>query len=165
MIELALATMIACESPTLTRGSSLAAEYVYTQTERARKRLRNSYSLGWGGEEVFTELEEVHQECLTSGWDGYQAEAVAPETYHLANEFLKALPLGIPVPSVSADPDGQIAFEWYVSPRKTVSVSISRDGDLHFSSLNGSSSVFGTETFYGKAPRNILEVIQRLKMA
>jgi hypothetical protein len=165
MIELAIATMIACESPTLTRGSSGAAEYVYSETERARKRLRDSYSLGWGGEEVFTALEEVQQECSVPGWDGYHADAVAPETHYLAKEFLKALPLGIPAPTVSADPDGQITFEWYRSPRKTVSVSVSPDGDLHFSALNGSSSVFGSEPFYGKAPRNILEVIQRLKIA
>jgi hypothetical protein len=165
MIELALATMIACESPTLTRGSSEAAQYVNSQTELARKLLRGSYALGWGGEEVFNELDEVQQECSETGWDGYHAEPVSPETHFLAGEFLKALPLGIPVPAVSADPDGQITLEWYISPKKTVSVSISGDGDLHFSSLNGSSSIYGTESFYGKAPRNILEAIQRLNAA
>lgn len=165
MIELALATMIACESPTLTRGSSIAAEYVTSQTELARKHLRDSYALGWGGEEVFNELDEVQQECSEPGWDGYHAEAVAPETHYLAGEFLKALPIGIPAPSISADPDGQIALEWYISPRKTVSVSVSPDGDLHFSALNGSSSTFGTEPFFGKAPRSILDVIQRLNAA
>jgi hypothetical protein len=163
MIGLALATMIACEYPTLTRGSSGTAEYVYSQNELARKRLRESFALGWGGDEVFNELDEVQQECSLPGWDGYHAQAIDPGTYFLASKFLKSLPLGIAAPSVSADPDGEITFEWYNSPRKTVSVSVSSYGDLHFSALNGSSSTFGTEPFYGKAPQSILELIQRLK--
>jgi hypothetical protein len=164
MIELALATMIACESPSLTHGSSFEAEYVSLESERVRKRLRDSFSLGWGGEGVFAELQEVNEQCSAPGWDGYRAEAIAPETVHLAKGVLMALPLGIPVPSISADPDGQITLEWYVSPRRTVSVSVSREGELHYSALFGSSSVFGTEPFYGNAPRNILEAIQRLNL-
>ena len=78
------------------------------------------------------------KDCSLPGWDGYSAEPIAPETHDLAGEFLKALPLGIPVPHVSADPDGQITFEWYKNPRCTVSVSLSPDGDLHFASLVGS---------------------------
>jgi hypothetical protein len=165
MIEIALATMIACESPNLTRGSSAEAKYVSCESERVRKRLRDSFSLGWGGEEVFSELQDVGDRCSLPGWDGYQAEAVAPETVHLAKSVLEALPLGVRVPSIAADPDGHITLEWYVSPRRTVSVSVSRDGELHYAALFGSSSVFGTEPFYGNAPRNIVEMIQRLNVA
>lgn len=165
MIELALATMITCEQPVLTRGYSREAAYVYIQGEKARKQLRDSYALGWGGESVFADLDEVQQECSEQGWDGYKATPVSPESHELAAAFLKALPIGVPVPSISADPDGQITLEWYISPRKTVSVSVSQEGELHFSALNGSSSTYGSEPFYGKAPRSIIELIQRLKAA
>lgn len=165
MIEFALATMITCEQPILTRGYSHEAAYVYNQGEKARKQLRDSYALGWGGEAVFADLDEIQQECSQVGWDGYNARPVSPESYELAASFLKALPIGIPVPTVSADPDGQITLEWYVSPRKTVSVSVSQESELHFSALNGSSSNYGTEPFYGKAPRSIIELVQRLKAA
>ena len=156
MIELAPATMIACESPTLARGTSPAAAYVFTEAERARKRLRDSYSLGWGGEEVFAELDGVVQACSIPGWDGYHALPIEDATHALATDFLKSLPLGIPVPAVSADSDGQITLEWHLSPRKTVSVSVSQDGELHFAALNGGSSTFGTLfTSLGKKPTEL----------
>jgi hypothetical protein len=165
MIELALATMISCETPSLTRGWSGEAIYVSQQSEQARKRLRDTYAIGWGGNDVFSDLEDVVKDCSLPGWDGYSAEPIAPETHDLASEFLKALPIGTPVPTVSADPDGQITFEWYKSPRRTVSVSVSPDGDLHFASLVGSKSLFGIVPFYGQAPNDVLELVHRLKAA
>lgn len=163
MIELALATMISCETPSLTRARSSSAVYVSNQSEKARKYLRNSYAIGWGGDDVFTELAEVASGCSLPGWDGYGAQPVNPETLAQATEFLKALPLSTPPPSVSADPDGQITFEWYKSPRRIISVSISSEGDLHFASLEGSKSFFGTVPFYGQAPTEIVEIVHRVK--
>jgi hypothetical protein len=165
MIEFALATMISCETPSLTRGLSDEAAYVAQRSEQARNRLRDSYAIGWGGTEVFSDLDDVVKDCSLPGWDGYGAEPIAPETHDLASRFLKALPIGTSVPSVSADPDGQITFEWYKNPRRTVSVSVSPDGDLHFASLVGAKSLFGTIPFYGQTPIEILELVQRLKAA
>jgi hypothetical protein len=77
------------------------------------------------GKGVFEELLKAFEECRKPNWDGYGAEAVREETYHLAHQFLVALPRSTPAPSIGAEPDGHITVEWYRSPQRTLSVSIS----------------------------------------
>src|SRR4030095_2307577 len=76
------------------------------------------------GQDVFEELLKTFEECRQPNWDGYEAQPVREETYRLAHRFLASLPLSIPVPSISAEPDGQITVEWHRSPQRTLSVSI-----------------------------------------
>ena len=89
------------------------------------------------GQDVFEELLKTFEECREPNWDGYGAQAVREETYDLAHQFLAALPLSTPVPSIGAEPDGQITVEWYRSPQWTMSVSISPDGDSHTQLCSG----------------------------
>ncbi len=86
---------------------------------------------------AFDELFQTFQKCREPNWDGYGAQPVSDWTYHLAYEFLKALPLGTPAPSAGAEPDGHVTFEWHRSPQRTLSVSISPHGELHFAALLG----------------------------
>jgi hypothetical protein len=76
--------------------------------------------------------------------------------------FIEALPLSMPKPSAGAEPDGHLTLEWYQSPRRVASVSISPDGDLHYAALIGSARAFGTERFLGDVPRVVLDVIHRV---
>jgi hypothetical protein len=80
---------------------------------------------------------------------GTAAQAVRKETYHLAHQFLAALPLGL-------------TFEWYGSPQRTLSVSVSPDGDLHYAALVGSAKAWGTDPFFGEIPKVIDTLIRRL---
>jgi hypothetical protein len=73
---------------------------------------------------VFEELLKTFEECREPNWDGYGAQSVREETYDLAHQFLRALPLSTPVPSIGTEPDGHITVEWYRSPQRTLSVSI-----------------------------------------
>ena len=111
---------------------------------------------------MFDELLKTFEECSEPNWDGYRAEAVRKETYHLAHQFLAALPLGAPAPSTGAEPDGHLTFEWYGSPQRTLSVSVSPDGDLHYAALVGSAKAWGTEPFFGEIPKVIDTLIRRL---
>jgi len=77
---------------------------------------------------AFEELFKTFEECRQPNWDGYGAQPVSAETYHLAYEFLTALPLGTPIPSIGAEPDSHITVERYRSPRQTLSVSVSPEG-------------------------------------
>ena len=117
-------------------------------------------TLGRG--KVFEELLETFEECRQPNWDGYGAQPVREETYHLAHQFLAALPLSAPLPSIGAEPDGQITVEWYRSPQRTLSVSISPDGDLHYAALLGSAKTYGTEPFIGEVPKIIFDLIRRV---
>lgn len=148
-----------------TRGSSETSRYVARQTEKGRHRLNESYSLGLAAKGVFDDLFSVARECSTANWDGYGAEAVTQETLSRANSFLEALPLGTPAPSAGAEPDGHLTLEWHHSPRRTLSVSVSPDGDLHYAALLGRRKAFGTEPFFGEVPTPILDLIWQITKA
>ncbi|HLE63593.1 MAG TPA: hypothetical protein VI750_10650 [Pyrinomonadaceae bacterium] len=114
---------------------------------------------------VFEELSQVFEQCRDPNWDGYGAQPVSEETYRLARQFLAALPLSPPLPSIGAEPDGQIIVEWHRSPQRTLSVSISSDGELHFAALLGSAKTYGTEPFTGAVPKIVADLIHRVTAA
>jgi len=114
---------------------------------------------------VFEELLKTFEECRQPNWDGYGAQAVREETYHLAHQFLAALLLSTPVPSIGVEPDGHLTAEWYRSPQLTLSVSLSPDGDLHFAALLGSAKTYGTEPFIGAVPKVVADLIHRVTAA
>lgn len=145
-----------------TFGSSSAAEYVVKRIAEGLAQLRNSNSFGAGIEAATEELRGVAEECSSTGWDGYGAAAIEQETIRQAERFLNALPLGMIAPSVGAESDGHITFEWYQSPRRIVSVSISPEGDLHYAALFGHSKTYGTEPFFGEIPSDVLKLARRV---
>lgn len=108
------------------------------------------------------ELFQTFEECREPNWDGYGAQPVREETYRLAHQFLAALPLRTPAPSIGAEPDGHLTAEWYRSPQRTLSVSISPDGNLYFAALLGSAKNYGTEPFIGEVPKIISDLIDRV---
>jgi hypothetical protein len=105
-------------------------------------------------------LLSVAEECSQPGWDGHRAEAVSQEAYRRAYLFVGALPSDVPTPAIGADPDGHLTLEWYQNPNRTLSVSISPSGELHFSALVGQSTAYGTEFFLGDVPPSLLELIR-----
>src|SRR5947208_1414199 len=116
------------------------------------------------GKGVFEELLKTFDECREPNWDGYGAQSVREETYDLAHQFLEALPLSSTVSSIGAEPDGQITVEWYRSPR-TLYVSISPAGELHYAALLGSAKTCGTEPFTGAVPKVVADLIHRVTAA
>jgi hypothetical protein len=115
------------------------------------------------GQGVFEELLKTFEECREPNWDGYGAQAVSEETYHLAHQFLAALPLSTPVPSIGAEPDGHITVEWHRSPQRTLSVSVSSEGDLHYAALLEAERICGTETFRARMPQVLADLIGRIE--
>ena len=127
--------------------------------------LSKSLYLGLGNE-VYGDLFDVSERCKRAGWDGDSAEPVMHDTYLNAYRFLESLPLGIQKqPSVGVEPDGHITFEWYKSPRHTLSVSVSPDGFLYFSALLGLQKTNGTRAFVGEVPKIIVDLIGQVYAA
>ncbi len=149
----------------LSRGASPTAEFIDSQTKSGYQRLQESYILGQQAKGSFNALYKVFVDCSQPNWDGYGAVPITEHTLLLAKQFLGALPLGIPAPSIGAEPDGHITIEWYRSTRRTLSVSVSPDGDLHYAALIGASKYYGTEPFYGNAPMVIVNLIHRVTFA
>lgn len=151
--------------PLTSRASSPAAHYIANEFGKNWRPLHRSYSLGIGGTGVLEQLCDVHDQCSAPGWDGYDAVPVTREAYVNAYRFIESLPLEFPTPTVSAEPDGHITFEWYSSPRRTLSVSISPEGEIHYAALIGAKKSYGTEPFSGEIPQDILGLALRVAAA
>jgi len=145
---------------TQTPGFSKSAEFVAIQASTNSHRMHQSSAIGIEG--VLQELAEVWVECRKENWDGFDAFPVTYDSLRNAQTFLKSLPLGYLRPSVGAEPDGHVTLEWHHSRRRTLSVSISPDGELHYAALLGPGRICGTELFFGEVPQIILEMIHRV---
>lgn len=108
------------------------------------------------------ELDALFEENSVNGWDGYDAVPIQIGSYNYSNKFIKALPDSLPLPSLGADPDGEITFEWYRSADKIFSISISSSGFLNYAYLNGLSREYGTEPFSGFIPTKITDLIKKI---
>jgi len=152
----------------ITLGVSDAAQYLYGATRESRQRLRELASFGIDPE-VSNELATVWEDCRKPGWDGFNAQPVTQEVLRNAYTFLESLSQD-PVPnasfpSIGAEPDGDLTFEWHKSARHTLSVSITADGDLHYAALFGPNREYGTEAFFDEVPDNIRRLISRVYSA
>jgi len=146
---------------TLTPGFSVPAEFVTEQNSICSRHLRESSAFGIGSL-LREEFSNVWEECRVANWDGYNALAVTQETLRFAYTFLESLPLGFPRPSIGAEPDGHLTVEWHQSRRRTLSVSISPDGELHYAALLGLGRTCGTEPFFGEIPESILDLVGKV---
>jgi hypothetical protein len=145
-------------------GASDEAKFLASRVSEGRQRLRQPYSLGMRPKGVFDELAEVTDECSAPNWDGYGSVPVSQDAFRQAYLFLESLPLGTPPPSVGAETDGHITFEWYSSSARIFSVSISPDGELHYAALIGPNKAYGTEAFFGEVPATILKLVNRVTL-
>lgn len=160
ILELALST--ALTTSTLTGGTSETAKYVESKRRDCREHVEHSQTFGSALEKARQELAQLSSECNEPNWDGYGAGPINPASYRNACRFLENLPLGVGVPSPGVDPDGELTFEWYRGPRRTLSISVSQEGDLSYAALIGSSRAHGREAFLGNIPRVIAELISRV---
>lgn len=144
-------------------GASDLAQFIATKSREARRALCETYTFGHAFDEALQGLIHIQEQCSHTGWDGYGAEPVRNKTIRSAYRLLEALPYGLPVPSIGAEPDGDITLEWYRSPRRTVSVSVTADDNLHYSALVGPNKQYGTEVFFEEVPATILDLIRRIQ--
>jgi len=146
---------------TATRGNTATAGYIDTTTQNQKGYFDQSVTLG--KQTAYNELFAFWQECKFPNWDGYNAFAVQEETVIKTYWFIEALPLGYPLPSVGAEPDGHLTLEWYSNARWILSVSISPEGMLYYAALFGAISERGSDYFWGEIPKSILELIKEVK--
>lgn len=128
-----------------TPGVSKFARHIAEDGSEINFRFQESITFGQAGNGVFSELETICEECRDANWDGYGALPVLPETYVQTRRFLESLELGTPPASIGAEPDGHVTLEWHHSRRRTLSVSIDPDGNLHYAALIGQKKRYGSE--------------------
>lgn len=147
----------------LTPGVSPEARRILRASNSGRREFQSSAA--FSNQVAFDELFDCWNDCRQPNWDGYGARAVTQDALNNAWQFLVALPLGCPLPSVGAEPDGDFTFEWHHSARRTLSVSVTPDGNLHYAALIGANRAYGTEAFFGEVPLAIINLIARVQSA
>jgi len=146
---------------TLTRSAGEAGRAVEEQICQFNRRLRKLATFGVESH-IRSELVEAFYECSKPDWDGYDALPVTYDSFQLAEKFLLAIPLGVPMPSVGAEPDGQLTLEWSIGVRRTLSISFDPCGELHYAALIGPGRMCGTEPFIDAVPATILNLIKEV---
>jgi hypothetical protein len=145
-----------------TRGVSDTAEFVVWLSAEYDRKWRASADFFVEMSKAHDSLLEVCGEASHPNWDGYTGSAVVAETCEMARRFLSVLPLGTEMPAVAVDADGLVSLEWYHSPRRTLSVSVSPDGEMYYAALVGASSRHGTHMFYDSLPRDLMDLIREV---
>lgn len=144
-----------------TRGESSAARFVDEQIADYNDSLQKSAALG--AEHLLREeLADVWEECRQPDWDAYHAVPVSTGSLNYARRILLAMPPGTRLPTVGAVPSGQITLEWHHSRRRSLTIIVSGDGDLHYAALLGPGRTSGTEPFFAEVPQVILDLIARV---
>ena len=145
------------------RGVSESARYVDQTTRKERARLHEPET--FSKQSAYDAIWDTWQPCRKTNWDGEEADAIEQETFRLAYFLIEALPTGFPLPTISAEPDGHLSFEWYRNPRRLLSVSISPNGTLYWAALVGSEDSRGSCQFFDEFPPTILQWIGRVCFA
>lgn len=143
-----------------TLGFGAESKTIARATREYRAELRKLTA--FGNRPAIDELNDVWEECRKPGWDGYGALPVEQTTLTAAYQLLDSLPLGFPLPSIGAEPDGQLTLEWRTGPHRVLSVSVDPDGYLHYAGLFGTNKRYGTLTFFSTAPAELLQLVLEL---
>jgi hypothetical protein len=147
--------------PWVDRGISNEAGALRKLTITAAE-FRNSVTLGEPKRVAQQALDAACIAAQEDNWDGMGSAQVEPSTYSYASQFLHILPAHLPVTDIAVDTDGEILFEWDHGPRKTFSVSVSRDGTLTFAGLIGQAKIHGTEHLHEALPLVVAHFLERV---
>ena len=150
-------------SITMDRGVSDSARYVDKTTREVRARLQDPAT--FSKQSAYDALWDAWQPCQEADWDNEAADPINAKTFGIAFRLIEALPTGFPLPTVCAEPDGHLSFEWYKHTRRLLSVSISENGTLYWAALVGSEDSRGSCQFFDEFPSTLLRWIGRVYAA
>ena len=143
-------------------GVSPGAKAVRRQARELQDISDQSVTIGWHHRQIVEKLLRTAAESCVDDWDSYGARAVDARSLLSAIWFARLLPIAVPIPEIYVDPDGEIAFEWWLSPRRIFSVTVRRNNELAYAGLFGVNKVYGVEYLDDELPEAILDNISRV---
>jgi len=112
---------------------------------------------------AISQLAALANECNEQGWDGYDASPLDALAILNAENFLRALPKGTPLPEFAPEPDGSISLDWIQSRHRLFTLSIGPGNRLAFAWVDGSDKGHGVARFDGRTvPRRVLAGIEAI---
>jgi hypothetical protein len=110
---------------------------------------------------VISEISALALECSEPNWDAYGARPMSPIAASRAVELILALPDGIPLPEVAADPDGSVSLDWISSRRRTLSLNVGESTHLAYAWIDGTDRGYAVEIFNEhEVPAPVLDAIR-----
>lgn len=114
---------------------------------------------------LISKLHQLANECAVVDWDGYGAEAVNAGALMCAEAFVRALPDELPLPEISIEPDGAIAFDWMPHLTKTFTLSVGGSNRLAYAWIDGTDRGHAAVRFDdAEIPPRVLTELQRLNL-
>ena len=154
-----------CQRPVGKHNTFSPSNEVYSDTSNVPKEfvaLDLKGTIDWT-DRTLEELDKVYGECSEVNWDGYGATPISRETYSEARKLLRMMPSCLPMPDLSVEPDGEIAFEWYKDKYSVFVISVGGNNIITYAGLFGKSSkTHGVEYLADELPKVIIYNIQRL---
>ena len=125
---------------------------------------RRAQTFGRPIEELIGSLMEVYRECSVEDWDGMGALPVSEGSVLEAAKLIYLLPSNMifPMPTITAQPNGEIALEWYRDRRSIFVVSVSGNNEIIYAGLYGTNKTHGIEYFGNSLPTAIISNLKRL---
>jgi len=107
-------------------------------------------------ESLLPEIEDLHDVA------DEDSIPVNLETIRAAIQFAYTLPRFGPIPEVSADPDGEISFDWVGPSGEMFSVSVNNENRLAYAGWFGEKNrIHGIEQLAESCPRQIVRGIEK----
>ncbi|HWP90751.1 MAG TPA: hypothetical protein VNN20_00935 [Thermodesulfobacteriota bacterium] len=146
------------------RGFASESQGIEKKYEEFIEQFKVPESIGCNSE-ILNELEEIRISCHQDNWDGYGANAISYETYLGAREVIHMLNsafLNVPMPEITPEPDGDIAFEWNDGHGRTFLFSIDDNQTLTYAGIFGAGKTHGFEILGDFLPGVVIYNLKRL---
>jgi hypothetical protein len=139
------------------------ASYLRRTTAEDIEETEQSWALFEKKSKVIRDIRGLYEECFDANWDGYGAVGVSRSAMLRAIAIIFRLPDVIPMPEVSAEPDGAISLDWEVARNRVFSISISGDDRLSYAWLDRGERGHGVATLNsGGIPTRIIKTIKEI---
>lgn len=148
-------------------GNAPESKQIEEKYTKYIKELKETESVGRYSyvEQILNELYEVFLDCRQDNWDGYGANAISIDTYIKARDIIPMLNsafLDVPMPEITPEPDGNIAFEWFDEYGRTFVFSIDDNQTLTYAGIFGQSKTHGYERLTDFLPGTLIYNLKRL---
>lgn len=142
------------------RGGSAVSSAAYEGELAANcvvEKAENSLALFGIKASAIEHLRQVAFDCRERDWDSNGAEPIDAVAIYTAESIIYALPQGIPMPEIAAEPDGNVSLDWSTSRSRVFSISAGRSGRLAYAWLDGADQGHAVARFdYKEIPSRIL---------
>ena len=148
-------------------GSASESQYIEKKYEDILEQFKKAESISRNSEiqQIINELNEIFNSCSQDNWDGYGANPISFNTYLEAKNIINMLNatfLNFPMPEITPEPGGDIAFEWSDDYGRTFVFSIDDNQTLTYAGIFGANNTHGTELLGDFIPASIISHLKRL---